>query len=387
MPDAKFTVFTPEVDETIWSVQFVSGVIIVQKMTAGQRAMLPRVRKVLTRLYGGGMGGAYYAGPSIKEYSEKLEAEDRNWDADSTAPAHNRRSDDHGPQPSTPFAPAAPSGIAKRAEATSRAVLSDVLIRALSYQLYVDRPEDDFVKGHTWPLHAVSMGGTAAMRNVVDLIEKVMAANVPGDFVETGVWKGANGILARKLLDAAGDTREVYSLDSYEWLPPPDAAHFKADQGDKHHTYAKRYAVLSADLQTVTAIHKRFGINVNHPQSRTHLVKGYFNTTAVWLSSQVRAIAILRLDGDMFQSTWEVLAALYGKVSVGGFVIVDDYGLRGAKMATDEFRECAGIQTPLVPILPNGSRYLGGRWGKVFWRKRHHPIPQNLATCQQKYSL
>ena len=91
-------------------------------MTAGQRAMLPRVRKVLTRLY-----GAYYAGPSIKEYSEKLEAEDRNWDADSTAPAHNRRSDDHGPQPSTPFAPAAPSGIAKRAEATSRAVLSDVL--------------------------------------------------------------------------------------------------------------------------------------------------------------------------------------------------------------------------------------------------------------------
>jgi len=78
MPRANFTVFTPEVDRTIWSVQFVSGVVIVQKQTADQQMMLRSVERDLIRLYG---GHHLYAGPSAAKYREALEHEDRSWDA------------------------------------------------------------------------------------------------------------------------------------------------------------------------------------------------------------------------------------------------------------------------------------------------------------------
>ena len=78
MPRANFTVFTREVDSTIWSVQFVSGVIIVQKQTADQQMMLQSVERDLIHLYG---GHHLYAGPSAAEYREALEHEDRSWDA------------------------------------------------------------------------------------------------------------------------------------------------------------------------------------------------------------------------------------------------------------------------------------------------------------------
>lgn len=248
---------------------------------------------------------------------------------------------------------------------SARYLLTDLLIRALSYTLYVDRIEDDFVKGHTWPLHAVSMGGVHAMWNVAELVEKVLSEPVAGDFVETGVWKGAMGILARKLFDAAGDqTRTVWGMDSFAWLPPPSKMYAK-DANDIHYTYMKRNPVLRVSLADVVHIYRRFGINVRDESQRTKLVKGFFNVTAPAVARQIDQIAILRLDGDMYQSTWEVLIALYEKVSLGGFVIVDDYGLRGANDATDDFRTCAGITSPLVFFLPKNSPYPG----KAYWTK------------------
>lgn len=154
------------------------------------------------------------------------------------------------------------------------------------------------------------MGGVGAMWNVAELLEKVISGPVPGDFVETGVWKGANGILARKILDAAGDRkRTVWCLDSFEWLPPPSAK-YKADRGDANHTYAKANPVLRADLPVVEGIYRRFGIDVHDASQRVNLVKGFFNVTAPVVARQVADISILRLDGDMYQSTWEVHRAV-----------------------------------------------------------------------------
>ena len=271
--------------------------------------------------------------------------------------------------------------------AKSRMMLADILIRALSYTLYVDKVQDDFVRGHTWPKHAISMGGVDAMWNVANLTEKVISAPVEGDFVEAGVWKGANGIIARKLFDAADDaTRTVWCLDSYAWLPPPDER-YKKDSGDKHHTYAKRHPVLRVDLNDVSSIYRRFGIDVSDASQvgGTKLVKGFFNETAPKVAGMVRHIAILRLDGDMYQSTWEVLIAMYGKVSLGGYVIIDDYGLRGAKGATDDFRKCARISAPFHFFLPENTPYPGGRTGKVFWQKTAEVTPELQA--QPCYSV
>ena len=262
----------------------------------------------------------------------------------------------------------------------ARSILTDVLIRALSYTLYVDEPSDDFVKGHSWPKHAVSMGGVDAMWNVAHLLEKAIKDPIPGDFVETGVWKGANGILARKILDAAGEMqRTVWCLDSFEWLPPPSKA-YSADRGDIHHTYANAYEVLRADLPTVERIYRRFGIDVHDASQRVKFVKGFFNETAPVVARQLTNVAILRLDGDMYESTWEVLIAMYEKVSVGGFVIIDDYGLPGARRATDDFRTCASIDSPLVFFLGHDSkRMMGGAKGKAYWVKTAAVTPDVRA--------
>lgn len=256
-----------------------------------------------------------------------------------------------------------------RRAAAGEHILADVLIRALSYTLYVKRVEDDFVTGHTWPRHAISMGGVHAMWNVAELVEKVLEKPIAGDFVEAGVWKGANGIIARKLFDAAGDsTRTVWCLDSYSWLPPPSKL-YEHDRDDRHHTYVKKNPVLAASLSNVVNIYNRFGIDVNNASQRTKLVKGFFNETAPVVARQLDQIAILRLDGDMYQSTWEVLIAMYEKVTKRGYVIIDDYGLSGAKAATDDFRQCAGISAPLIFFLPEGSPFPGGRHGKAYWKK------------------
>jgi hypothetical protein len=75
---------------------------------------------------------------------------------------------------------------------------------------------------------------------------------------------------------------------------------------------------------------------------------------------QIERLAVLRLDGDLYASTKDVLTNLYHKVSPGGFVITDDYGVVGScARAVEEFRTCRHIKAPLEPI----------DWSGVFWRK------------------
>ena len=63
-----------------------------------------------------------------------------------------------------------------------------------------------------------------------------------------------------------------------------------------------------------------------------------------------RRLAILRLDGDTYESTMDVLLAAYGLVSVGGFVIIDDFHLNGCRRAVFDFRAARGIREPILPI-------------------------------------
>jgi len=216
------------------------------------------------------------------------------------------------------------------------------------------------------------------MFNLVDLYGKVRAENIPGDFVETGVWKGANGIVFALVRDLVGETstRSVYNLDSFRWLPPPRAIH-KRDVNDKHSTYANKHVELRASLDLVIGIYRRYGIDVNDPAANVHMVEGWFNETAPAIAQKVQKIAILRLDGDMYGSTWEVLIYLYGKVAVGGYVIIDDYKLPGCRAAVDEFRDCLKITSPLVQIKVDD--YL--LWHEKPYWKKNEELPDVLPKC------
>lgn len=266
----------------------------------------------------------------------------------------------------------------------SRDLLVDMTIRGLSYSLFVDNPKEDFAPAHSWPIHGISLSGADAMRNTARLLEQVLADGVPGHFVEAGVWKGANGILARKLFDAANqDSRMVYSLDSFKWFPRP-SPNFEIDVAN-HPILTKfwrRNTILRANRTLVESIHRRFGIELLDPKAGIKLVEGNFRRTLPAFAPTIDAISVLVVDGDTFESTWLTLMTLYHKVSVGGYISVQSFASEATEQAVHTFRECANITSPLVFYLPADT--FAGQRAATYWRKDVQvPLPQAQPACLQ----
>ena len=180
--------------------------------------------------------------------------------------------------------------------------------------------------------------GEDGLDNIKDLLEKVKDKGVKGAFVEAGIWRGGACIYARACMDYLGIKEPVIACDSFVGLPPPD---WKQDEGDQHHLIRE----LRVSERTVEENIRYFPIEGN-----IELVPGFFKETMPMLKEKLSDISILRVDGDMYGSTMEVLENLYDKVSIGGFVIADDYALPGGKLAIDEFRENYGIKNPLIKV-------------------------------------
>lgn len=189
-------------------------------------------------------------------------------------------------------------------------------------------------RGLDWPAVAHSMIGRQRMTNLRDLCCDVIENRVPGDFIETGVWRGGACILMRGILRAYGDTkRTVWVADSFEGLPKPDPEKYAADAGDKHHTVD----VLAVSLEQVQDNFRRYGLL----DDQVRFLKGWFRDTLP--QAPIKKLAILRLDGDMYESTMDGLVNLYHKVSPGGYVIVDDYhAVRSCRRAVHDFLKSLG---------------------------------------------
>ena len=202
-------------------------------------------------------------------------------------------------------------------------------------------------RGLDWPPTAETMIGHLRLDNLQELAATIMRDGIPGDFIETGVWRGGACIFMRALVESDPD-RRVWVCDSFEGLPPPDPIRYPVDEGDRHHTFR----ALAVSLDEVQENFRRYDLL----DERVVFLKGWFRDT---LPGPVGQLALLRLDGDMYGSTIEVLLALYDHVSPGGFIVVDDYSLTGARTATDDFRRDRAIRAPLERIDHTG----------VFWRK------------------
>ncbi|MCI0702676.1 MAG: TylF/MycF family methyltransferase [Planctomycetia bacterium] len=206
-------------------------------------------------------------------------------------------------------------------------------------------------RGLDWPTVAHTMIGQLRLRNLRELAEQALAQGIPGDFIETGVWRGGACILLRAVLKAYGVTdRRVFAADSFEGLPRPNTEAYPADTGDAHHTFRE----LAIPLEQVQANFAKYGLLDN----QVVFLKGWFKDTLP--GAPIERLALLRLDGDMYESTTDGLSHLYDKVSLGGFVIVDDYGATpNCRRAVDDFRRQRRIAEPLVNIDTLG----------VYWRK------------------
>jgi len=185
--------------------------------------------------------------------------------------------------------------------------------------------------GLDWPSVAHSMIGKKRMNNLRQLLCDVIERDVAGDFVETGVWRGGACIYARAIMKSYGVTdRTVWVADSFAGLPEPDAKTYKADAGDTHHTIE----ILAVTQEQVMDNFRVYGLL----DDQVKFLKGWFKDTLP--SAPIENVAVLRLDGDMYESTMDGLTSLYHKVSDGGYVIVDDYhAVPGCKEAVHDFME------------------------------------------------
>lgn len=180
-------------------------------------------------------------------------------------------------------------------------------------------------------------------------VSDVIARGVPGDLLEAGVWRGGATIFMRAIFQALGvRDRCVWAADSFEGLPEPDAQRFPKEAAAFHGPVIREgYQNLAVSLEAVQRNFALFGLL----DAQVRFLPGWFRDTLP--TAPVERLAVLRLDGDFHESTRDALVHLYGKVSPGGYVIVDDYGedqWTECRLAVDDFRAQRGITEPIVQL-------------------------------------
>ncbi len=194
------------------------------------------------------------------------------------------------------------------------------------------------------------MIGRKRLDHLQACVETVLREEVPGDLIETGVWRGGSVILMRGVLAAHADPeRRVWVADLFRGLPPPNGK-WQIDARSKLH----EVDLLAVSRAEVERNFQAYGLL----DDRVRFLEGWFEDTLP--GAPIEQLAVLRLDGDMYRSTISVLEALYDRVSPGGFIIVDDYALPPCKAAITDFRVARNITTPIEAI----------DWTGVFWRKQ-----------------
>jgi hypothetical protein len=209
-------------------------------------------------------------------------------------------------------------------------------------------------EGAYWPRCAHTMIGLKRLDNLQFCVEDVLRRHIPGDLIETGVWRGGSCIFMRALLAVHGDpNRRVFVADSFAGLPPPDAEKYPADRGGREF----ELSLLAVSQEEVKDNFAKYGLL----DDRVIFLKGWFKDTLP--TAPVQQLAVMRLDGDMYESTMDALNALYAKLSGGGYCIIDDYALPGCRKAVDDFRTTHHITVPLTTV----------DWSCVYWQKPSSP--------------
>jgi len=204
--------------------------------------------------------------------------------------------------------------------------------------------------GLGWPINDFTMIGLKRLNNIQFCIEEVIKNKVEGDFIETGVWRGGACIFAKALFEIYNENRKVWVADSFKGLPKPNITLYPEDEGDDLYSLEQ----LRISKEQVMNNFKRFDLL----DDNVKFLEGWFKDTLP--TAPIEKLAIVRLDGDMYESTMDGLNHLYHKLSSGGFIIIDDYGVIPAcKKAVHDFRDEHGITEEIKNI--DGSGY--------FWQK------------------
>jgi len=205
---------------------------------------------------------------------------------------------------------------------------------------------DEFLrwKGMDCPADGYTMIGYKRLRNIYDLLKHALDNNLPGSFIETGVWKGGASILAAHVLKGTG--RKVYVCDSFRGLPKPDTK-YPVDQN----CHLFEQAHLRISKQDVMNNFQKFGLL----NDNVVFVEGFFEDTLPTIKD---VFSLIRLDGDMYGSTWCALENLYPQLTSGAGCIIDDWILTPAREAVYDYRTQIKEEAPIVDIDGIGVYWL-----------------------------
>ncbi|MGJ8569207.1 MAG: TylF/MycF/NovP-related O-methyltransferase [Hoeflea sp.] len=186
----------------------------------------------------------------------------------------------------------------------------------------------------------LTMTSLPRLINTVKSCVYVVENNIPGDFVECGVWRGGNGILARKIFEQLGSDKKVWMFDTFEGMTEPTELDVAASSKE---VAIDRYRLMQqethndwcyASLDDV----KNNCLNSNLDLEDFKFVKGDVFKTLTNMDNVPDCISVLRLDTDWYESTKIELELLYPIISKNGVLIIDDYGhWEGARKAVDEY--------------------------------------------------
>jgi len=230
-------------------------------------------------------------------------------------------------------------------------LLKKTIINAVYY------PNQQVTEGRIWPdFPALSMIGMPRLDNIQTLAWDCLCNNVKGDFIEAGIWKGgAIALMAALLNTTETRDRKVIGVDSFEGIPPAKPDIYPADAA--HIGCEKIEILLNNSIDEVESYLNRLGLNENN---NIKLIKGWFCDVLPELKKTNPTFALVRLDGDTYESTIQALENLEPHTSQGGYIIIDDYfSWSGCKKATDDYREKMGITSPLVTV----------DWTCAYWKK------------------
>ncbi len=200
---------------------------------------------------------------------------------------------------------------------------------------------------------------------------KVLTGGIQGSLVECGVFAGAHPAVMHYCMRFCGQFRKIFMFDSYGGIPYATAEDLPTDDhpGENQHPDVRAKIrrpgepIVSSGISVVSLEEVRARMAMwGADESDLIYVEGWFqNTVPV---TDTGPLAILRLDGDEYESTKVCMDHLYPKLSPGGFCIIDDWRLAGCRRALDEYftDEDGEVDLPNVIEIPGGD-------GPVFWRK------------------
>jgi hypothetical protein len=229
---------------------------------------------------------------------------------------------------------------------------------------FLIRGYDDeyYMKDAIQTVRGFTMCSYDALINLFAIIRYLEEEKMPGAFVETGVCRGgSSAIMAMSSLRWGGGHRHLHLFDSFEGLPRPlkekdyfegmtEQWGFLPEECDGKLVSSGKMSASKDDAEKVL-----FNI-AKYPKDLATFHVGWFQNTVPSATADIGPIALLRIDGDLYDSTLVCLRNLYPVVNKGGFIIIDDWGYKGCRTACEEYFKEVGIR-PFIHYVDGNVRY------------------------------